>query len=279
MRCKYCGVEVPQESQFCPNCGKDLSNLRKCVKCGKIIDDDAIFCPHCGAEQPVYEEDNPHRKWVWIISVILILTLVGGYYFMSRKSNKSALLVDSTVVGSIAMDSITPDVAKVTTTIKEDIPVLHGIQDRMVNILIRYVRSDDSQPFTKIGFTHLEKISHNEYSYTNFYGSEGVTLKPEAECYLYGIDSTGYHFGNNPFNGMKKNSLAISDMHCEDFSPTCLVYKNKALTRNLKRQLKTKGFSYNSYFRGWTNDSGQPLVVFGSYDDGTYIMAVGNNLY
>ena len=279
MRCKYCGVEVPQESQFCPNCGKDLSNLRKCVKCGKIIDDDAIFCPHCGAEQPVYEEDNPHRKWVWIISVILILTLVGGYYFMSRKSNKPALLVDSTAVGSIAMDSITPDVAKVTTTIKEDIPVLHGIQDRMVNILIRYVQSDDSQPFTKIGFTHLEKISYNEYSYTNFYGSEGVTLKPEAECDLYGIDSTGYHFGNNPFNGMKKNSLAISDMHCEDFSPTCLVYKNKALTRNLKRQLKTKGFSYNSYFRGWTNDSGQPLVVFGSYDDGTYLMAVGNNLY
>ena len=35
----------------------------------------------------------------------------------------------------------------------------------------------------------------------------------------------------------------------------------------------------SSYFRGWTNDSGQPLVVFGSYDDGTYLMAVGNNLY
>lgn len=84
MKCKYCGTELPKGTKFCTNCGRDLSNLRKCVKCGEIIDDDATFCPYCGSEQPVYEEDNPHKKWIW--TVIIILVIGGGalgYYFLS----------------------------------------------------------------------------------------------------------------------------------------------------------------------------------------------------
>lgn len=30
MKCKYCGAEVPKESQFCPNCGKDLEVKEVC---------------------------------------------------------------------------------------------------------------------------------------------------------------------------------------------------------------------------------------------------------
>ena len=99
MKCKYCGAEVSKESQFCPNCGKDLSKLRKCVKCGEIIDDDATFCPHCGAEQPVYLDDNPHKKWIWIVAVILVLVLVsgGGYYFMSNNNKRATTAENPTV--------------------------------------------------------------------------------------------------------------------------------------------------------------------------------------
>lgn len=99
MKCKYCGVEVPKESQFCPNCGKDLSKLKKCVKCGEIIDDDATFCPHCGAEQPVYLDANPHKKWIWIVAAILVLVLVsgGGYYFMSNNNKRATTAENPTV--------------------------------------------------------------------------------------------------------------------------------------------------------------------------------------
>lgn len=109
MKCKYCGAEVPKESQFCPNCGKDLSKLRKCVKCGEIIDDDATFCPHCGAEQPVYDEDTPSpwRKVIVIgIAIVVVAILgIGGYYFMNRKGQEPTKTENVATNDSLPKDS------------------------------------------------------------------------------------------------------------------------------------------------------------------------------
>lgn len=52
MKCKYCHAEIDIDAQFCTNCGKDLSKLRRCVNCHEIIDDDSDFCPYCGSKQP-----------------------------------------------------------------------------------------------------------------------------------------------------------------------------------------------------------------------------------
>ena len=52
MKCKFCQAEIDQDAQFCTNCGKDLSKLRKCVNCHEFIDDDSDFCPYCGSKQP-----------------------------------------------------------------------------------------------------------------------------------------------------------------------------------------------------------------------------------
>lgn len=88
MKCKYCGAEIPNGTNFCPNCGKDLSQLRKCVKCGEIIDDDVAFCPYCGAEQPVYLEDKPWRKWLWIVGfIVLVVMIVAGACFLYQRHN------------------------------------------------------------------------------------------------------------------------------------------------------------------------------------------------
>ncbi len=106
MKCKYCGTELPKGTKFCTNCGKDLSSLRKCVKCGKIIDDDATFCPYCGAEQPVYLEDSPYKKWIKIIVAIIVLAGVGaGVYFYHEnqiEKQRQTVIADSIA----AQDSI-----------------------------------------------------------------------------------------------------------------------------------------------------------------------------
>ncbi len=52
MKCKFCGNEIPNDAVFCPVCGGDLSQSRRCVNCGEIIENDAAFCPFCGAAQP-----------------------------------------------------------------------------------------------------------------------------------------------------------------------------------------------------------------------------------
>ena len=46
--CPHCRTEHPDESVFCPTCGKKLVLADVCPKCGKSIDRDALYCPHCG---------------------------------------------------------------------------------------------------------------------------------------------------------------------------------------------------------------------------------------
>lgn len=126
MRCKFCGAEIPDGTNFCPNCGKDLSKLRRCVKCGEMIDDDATFCPFCGTQQPRQQQaqteqtmqpkaQQPTRqtlnqssqptletpaygehagssnKWLWIVvaAVVAVIAIGGVYYFMEVRPSKT----------------------------------------------------------------------------------------------------------------------------------------------------------------------------------------------
>ena len=51
MKCKYCNIEIEQDAQFCPNCGKNLSKISRCIKCGELLDRSDDFCPFCGTKQ------------------------------------------------------------------------------------------------------------------------------------------------------------------------------------------------------------------------------------
>lgn len=106
MICKVCEKEIPDGSNFCPECGARLFNP-KCLNCGGALTADNKFCPNCGrptsAERkpyfdtsvkptyaaphynPVYEERVPKKKtpffrrfWFWAILVFAVLVVALG---------------------------------------------------------------------------------------------------------------------------------------------------------------------------------------------------------
>ena len=51
MTCVDCGAELPEDAQFCINCGRKVEPLvvkQFCRFCGNRVEDKSRFCPHCG---------------------------------------------------------------------------------------------------------------------------------------------------------------------------------------------------------------------------------------
>ena len=48
MKCTKCGMEIPEDSVFCEECGAKLNSKEYRMGAG-----DAIYCPFCGAGNPV----------------------------------------------------------------------------------------------------------------------------------------------------------------------------------------------------------------------------------
>lgn len=58
--CKFCGAQIPTESQFCLKCGATLKQIttdnKFCGKCGANIPTESQFCLKCGATLPAEKE-------------------------------------------------------------------------------------------------------------------------------------------------------------------------------------------------------------------------------
>ena len=47
-KCSYCGAQVTEDSRFCGNCGKELTNAGVCPYCGASVKKGDGFCWNCG---------------------------------------------------------------------------------------------------------------------------------------------------------------------------------------------------------------------------------------
>ena len=68
MKCIHCNTELKEGAIFCPNCGKEVTEMNVCINCGEYIKSGAPFCPHCGAnqheEQVETESPKPEVKQI-----------------------------------------------------------------------------------------------------------------------------------------------------------------------------------------------------------------------
>ncbi len=107
IRCPYCGKQNDDESLFCTECGKPISQDNVCPYCGASVNDDDSFCQSCGKvinessdiEPIAYEEDEKSgfKKYLlYVIGAFVLLLAIG--YFLSNEStndNGEAQVTDS----------------------------------------------------------------------------------------------------------------------------------------------------------------------------------------
>lgn len=57
--CPSCGKPVPDHARYCPNCGAELSGIKKCPYCGVTMPQDQTICPNCFKDTSAASKDTP----------------------------------------------------------------------------------------------------------------------------------------------------------------------------------------------------------------------------
>ena len=221
MKCKYCNAEVAQNARFCTTCGKDLSIFDKCVSCGELLEREEAVCPHCGTEQP--SKNIPvsasSKKWLWIIVAVLLLGVIGSYFFLNGNSMKSQPAIVDT-------DSIEEVVDSEEGVL--DIQSVEGIKARLTEILAKGMSMSEKDAVKK----YFSKEFQDIYFKVEDYDSKNI---PEGELGFWDFSLWGdgqgglgsFHFDVLDIQNIKASSaLAIVDYVSDEL-------KNEKMTTNI----------------------------------------------
>lgn len=105
-KCSYCGAQIADDSRFCSECGKEITQANVCPHCGASVGEGDAFCQNCGRnltdgsyannsvinEQTQEDEEEPRRNWIpYILGAIALLAVCGGgwWFYNSSKTTDS----------------------------------------------------------------------------------------------------------------------------------------------------------------------------------------------
>ena len=106
MKCAGCGVDIPEESAFCPACGRKTDGsaknrsdqpMSRCPSCGRSIQPEFMACPYCGlsfvpgyATAPAAFISSGKRIGLYLLSILIPLAgLIVGAMYLSKKDDVS----------------------------------------------------------------------------------------------------------------------------------------------------------------------------------------------
>lgn len=114
-KCSNCGAQITDNSRFCSECGKEITQANVCPHCGASMNDGDVFCQNCGkkptdtpieANEAVYEGEKKSgfKKYLpYIIGAVVVLAIIG--YFNSKDS-KGGGDAQTVAVDTMAVDSV-----------------------------------------------------------------------------------------------------------------------------------------------------------------------------
>ena len=114
-QCPNCGARIDDDSRFCAECGKEITQANVCPHCGASVGESDAFCQNCGkslnesrSSEPItYEEERPNsgfKKYLpYILGAFLVLAIIG---FFSSKDSKGGGDAQTVAVDTMTVDSV-----------------------------------------------------------------------------------------------------------------------------------------------------------------------------
>ena len=114
-QCPNCGAQIADDSRFCSECGKQITQANVCPHCGASVGESDAFCQNCGkslnesrnGESITYEEEHPKsgfKKYLpYILGAFLVLAIIG---FFSSKDSKGGGDAQTVAVDTMTVDSV-----------------------------------------------------------------------------------------------------------------------------------------------------------------------------
>lgn len=114
-QCPNCGAQIADDSRFCSECGKEITQANVCPHCGASVGEGDAFCQNCGkslnenpSNEPInYEEEHPKSGFKKYLPYILGAFLVLGIIcFFSSKDSKGGGDAQTVAVDTMTVDSV-----------------------------------------------------------------------------------------------------------------------------------------------------------------------------
>ena len=121
-QCPSCGAQLDDDSFFCAECGKPITQMNVCPNCSNVIKPSDEFCQNCGSKinAPIFSASprpNPvsasKKMNIWLIIVLIVFVttmllfgICGGIWYY--RNNKNTPTINEVATDSIAevVDSI-----------------------------------------------------------------------------------------------------------------------------------------------------------------------------
>lgn len=155
--CISCGKQIKIGAKFCPHCG---ANQEEVIESTQQINSANAEQPQKNNDFPVlheevpivtdsqeelvntlppYEKESRSKKWLWIIVAVLLLGVIGGYFFLNGNSMKSQpAIVDTDSIEEVVESEGTMDIHSV-----------EGIKARLDEILKNGLHMNDEDVIYK----------------------------------------------------------------------------------------------------------------------------------
>lgn len=235
MKCKYCNATIDDGSSFCTNCGKELSEGGKCIKCGEPLDEGSMFCPYCGTEQsqeqPVVKnkETKTSNKTYGIVLIVVLLCVIGGYYWFTNGQTSSGNANDSLLVVNDSVDvvnDVRPSIHRICSLFEE---MCEGKKTALTDLGFKFVdkqsqlmqsdyEDDGNYLVTKeiyrLHYSHNTKTLTLNYISAKDYGDPSMTIECDTQTMNELLDEANNSFksdGNKSFIVGESNYLHFDD--------------------------------------------------------------------